>query len=88
MFDWHDGGPPGGAQWPRDSPTGSCRFPGCRRPARTVVAPAGPPLCRRHRLLLSFGGWRVVRAPDGSYAWTSPDGVRYHRRPSGGESED
>ncbi|MFJ3406616.1 HNH endonuclease [Promicromonospora sp. NPDC090134] len=39
------------------------------------------PLCRRHHLLKTHGGWGVVRdAGSGVTTWTSPSG-RVHRRP-------
>lgn len=69
----------------------TCRFPGCRAPARsgdldhaqswesggeTSVQNLGA-LCRRHHRLKTHGGWRLKSEPDGSCLWTSPHGKEY-----------
>jgi 5-methylcytosine-specific restriction endonuclease McrA len=38
------------------------------------------PLCRRHHRAKTHYGWTYQRAPDGSYAWTSPAGYRITSR--------
>jgi Domain of unknown function (DUF222) len=71
---------------------GTCRFPGCSRPAagcdidhaepwqaggRTDRANLGC-LCRRHHVLKTHGSWTLEsRAPDGSVRWRGPDGRVY-----------
>ena len=71
---------------------GTCRFPGCSRPAagcdidhaepwqtggRTDRANLGC-LCRRHHVLKTHGNWTLeARAPDGSVRWRGPDGRVY-----------
>ena len=72
----------------------TCRFPGCRQPARrcdldhTVPYPAGPTnannlvsLCRHHHLLKHRAGWKVRQHPNGRLTWTSPAGRTYATRP-------
>ncbi|MEI2785196.1 MAG: DUF222 domain-containing protein [Candidatus Nanopelagicales bacterium] len=71
-----------------------CRFPGCRRTARScdldhiVAYPAGPtdvdnlqPLCRTHHRVKTHGGWHVERGPNNTMIWTSPRGKRYTSHP-------
>ncbi|MCK9794063.1 HNH endonuclease [Isoptericola sp. 4D.3] len=67
---------------------GSCRFPGCTRPAprcdvdHTVAWADGgrttadnlAHLCRRHHVLKHETRWRAHQEPDGSLVWTSPTG--------------
>jgi hypothetical protein len=68
---------------------GTCRFPHCRRSARTAdldhVVPWDEgggsdrrnlmPLCRRHHVLKTHGNWTSVRRRgDGSVEWRAPDG--------------
>lgn len=69
----------------------TCRFPGCRAPARlsdldhaqswetggTTSAQNLGALCRRHHQLKTHGGWKLESASDGSCIWTSPHGKRY-----------
>lgn len=69
----------------------TCRFPGCRAPARsgdldhaqswesggeTSVQNLGA-LCRRHHRLKTHGGWQLKSETDGSCLWTSPHGKQY-----------
>ena len=69
----------------------TCRFPGCRAPARladldhahsweeggaTSAANLGA-LCRRHHRLKTHGGWKLASESDGSCTWTSPEGKTY-----------
>lgn len=69
----------------------TCRFPGCRAPARsgdldhaqswesggeTSIANLGA-LCRRHHQLKTHGGWQLESKSDGSCLWTSPHGKQY-----------
>lgn len=69
----------------------TCRFPGCRAPARsgdldhaqswesggeTSMANLGA-LCRRHHQLKTHGGWQLESKSDGSCLWTSPHGKQY-----------
>lgn len=69
-----------------------CRFPGCRRSARsadldhTVRYPDGPTaagnlaaLCRRHHRLKHEGGWQLAQKPGGSLLWTTPGGGHTYR---------
>ena len=71
-----------------------CRFPGCRRPARScdldhiVPWPTGATdvanlqaLCRYHHRIKTHTGWRVERGPDNTTIWISPRGKRYTSRP-------
>ena len=69
----------------------TCRFPGCRQPARTADIDHAQPweegghtslenlglLCRRHHRLKTHGNWRLESHPDGSCEWTSPAGKKY-----------
>jgi len=74
---------------------GTCRFPGCPRPAElcdldhqipwdqggtTDRANMGP-LCRRHHRLKTHTGWQLKRNPDASVTWISPAGLTYRVRP-------
>ncbi len=72
----------------------TCRFPGCRKPAKRCDVdhqtpfPEGPTsagntgvLCRHHHRLKTMGGWRVRHLEDDSFLWTSPLGRRYLTRP-------
>ncbi len=69
----------------------TCRFPGCRQPARisdldhaqswedggsTSPDNLGV-LCRRHHQLKTHGGWKLLSRHDGSCHWTSPLGKEY-----------
>lgn len=69
----------------------TCRFPGCRAPARsgdldhaqswesggeTSLQNLGA-LCRRHHRLKTHGGWQLKSEMDGSCLWTSPHGKQY-----------
>lgn len=69
----------------------TCRFPGCRAPARlgdldhaqswedggrTSAQNLGA-LCRRHHRLKTHGGWKLASELDGSCTWTSPEGKEY-----------
>lgn len=78
----------------RDS---TCVFPGCRIPARSsdldhrVSHPEGgpthtanlAPLCRHDHRLKHEGGWKLTRAADGTYNWTSRLGQKYVTYPQG-----
>jgi hypothetical protein len=69
----------------------TCRFPGCRQPARladidharswesggTTSAENLGALCRRHHRLKTHGGWGLESQSDGACIWTSPDGKTY-----------
>lgn len=72
----------------------TCRFPGCRQPARrcdldhTVPYPHGPTsagnlaaLCRHHHRLKHLAGWQVEQPAPGVLLWTSPAGHRYRTDP-------
>jgi hypothetical protein len=75
---------------------GTCRFPGCTRAAArcdvdhavawgdggaTDRSNLGP-LCRRHHVLKTHGGWRIeATRSDGSVVWGGPDGQRYAFHP-------
>lgn len=69
----------------------TCRFPGCRAPARladfdhaqswesggrTSAENLGA-LCRRHHRLKTHGGWQLESNSDGACIWTSPEGKKY-----------
>lgn len=69
----------------------TCRFPGCRAPARltdidhaqswesggaTSAQNLGV-LCRRHHRLKTHGGWQLESKSDGSCMWISPEGKSY-----------
>jgi hypothetical protein len=69
----------------------TCRFPGCRAPARladldhaqswedggSTSAQNLGALCRRHHRLKTHGGWGLESEADGSCMWTSPEGKKY-----------
>ena len=69
----------------------TCRFPGCRQPARTADIDHAHPwatggmtspenmglLCRRHHRMKTVGGWDLESFADGSCRWTSPSGKIY-----------
>jgi Domain of unknown function (DUF222) len=72
----------------------TCRFPGCRQPARrcdldhVTPWPAGPTtaanliaVCRHHHRLKHSGRWQVRAARDGTVTWTAPTGRTYTTRP-------
>ena len=69
----------------------TCRFPGCRQPARITDIDHAQPweeggetslenmglLCRRHHRMKTHGGWKLESFPDGSCKWFSPAGREY-----------
>lgn len=70
-----------------------CRFPGCRQPAprcdldHAIPWPAGRtnpenlgPLCRRHHVLKTHGGWALEPHPPG-WQWRSPAGFTINDQP-------
>jgi hypothetical protein len=72
----------------------TCRFPGCRQPARkcdldhTVHYPEGPTaptnlgtLCRHHHRLKHESDWNLTQHHDGVFRWTSPTGREYTTTP-------
>ena len=72
----------------------TCRFPGCRQPARRcdldhiIAWPAGPTtpgnlaaLCRHHHRLKHQTLWTVHAQPGGRLHWTSPTGHGYLTEP-------
>ena len=72
-----------------------CLFPGCPAPVWYCDADHSTPhdqggctdpdncglLCRRHHRLKTHTGWTWTRHPDGTPAWTSPDGHIWTRPP-------
>jgi hypothetical protein len=73
----------------------TCRFPGCRQPARrcdldhVVPWPDGPTtaenlaaLCRHHHRLKHQTRWAVRAGPGGDLVWTSPAGQHYPTSPA------
>ena len=75
---------------------GTCRAPGCPRPAarcdcdHVIPYPTGPTsltnscsLCRRHhRLKTHAPGWHLTIHPDGHTTWTTPTGTRHTTHPT------
>jgi hypothetical protein len=75
---------------------GTCRAPGCTRPAARCDCdhvgpyPAGPTtltntcsLCRRHhRLKTHAPDWQITMTPDGHVTWTTPTGSRVTTDPA------
>ena len=75
---------------------GTCRFPGCYRPACRCEldhiiswADGGCTnaanivlVCCRHHHMKHDTDWTLTAAPDGSYTWTSPTGRRHHVEPT------
>ena len=72
----------------------TCRFPGCRQPARRCdldhndAYPDGATepgnlccLCRHHHRLKHRGRWSMLHEPDDSIVWTSPVGRTYVTTP-------
>jgi hypothetical protein len=72
----------------------TCRWPGCSMAARrcdkdhSIPFPHGctcvenlVSLCRRHHLLKTFGDWKVLLLPDGTYQVTDPTGHVYITKP-------
>jgi hypothetical protein len=72
----------------------TCRWPGCSIAARrcdkdhSIPYPKGctcianlVSLCRRHHLLKTFGKWKVMLLPDGTYQVTDPTGHVYITKP-------
>lgn len=73
----------------------TCRFPGCRRPARrcdvdhvTAWADGGATancnlecLCEKHHRLKHEMGWTPTLEPDGAVRWRSPLGLTYWTAP-------
>jgi uncharacterized protein DUF222/HNH endonuclease len=69
----------------------TCRFPGCRRPARLCDLDHDQPwdnggetnsdnisaLCPRHHNAKHHAGWQIKHRQDGSHEWSSPTGHRY-----------
>ena len=73
---------------------GTCRFPGCTRPARrcdldhVIPWPNGPTqvanlhcLCQHHHRAKHEAGWILAMTPDGVCTWTSPLGQDYTTHP-------
>jgi hypothetical protein len=73
---------------------GTCRFPGCSRPAKrteidhVVPWPHGPTqvsnlhcLCKHHHRAKHEAGWRLSMTPAGVCTWTSPTGQTYLTHP-------
>ncbi len=70
----------------------TCRFPGCRQPARISDIDHAIPweeggetnlenlglLCRRHHRLKTHGDWKLTSHKDGSCEWISPLGKKYY----------
>jgi len=73
-----------------------CSFPGCQRPARqcqldhivewqdggTTSEGNLQPVCLRHHICKTVGGWTVSRDHDGWITWASPAGNTYTTRPT------
>jgi 5-methylcytosine-specific restriction endonuclease McrA len=76
----------------------TCRFPGCRRPARLCDLDHGDAwraggetnsdnvaaLCQRHHNAKHDAGWRVKLRSDRRYEWASPTGHTYVKPPDDG----
>jgi hypothetical protein len=73
---------------------GTCRFPGCRQPARRCdldhvqAWPAGPTaannliaLCRHHHRLKHSGLWSITTTGNGTVTWTTPTGRTHTTHP-------
>ncbi len=73
---------------------GTCRFPGCGRPARgcdidhVIPFPVGATvltnlvcLCRHHHRAKHRTGWQLSMSPEGICVWTSHTGRRYTTHP-------
>jgi Domain of unknown function (DUF222) len=73
---------------------GTCRFPGCRQPAKrcdldhTTPYPQGTTsadnlaaLCRHHHRLKHDTQWQVQQHADGTLTWTAPTGHQYTTQP-------
>ncbi|MDQ4502689.1 DUF222 domain-containing protein [Sinomonas sp. ASV322] len=75
---------------------GTCRFPGCTRPAdrcepdhTTEWQDGGTTdphnlafLCRKHHALKSIGAWTYTHTRDGNLRWRSPLGRTHHTEPA------
>ena len=74
----------------------TCRFPGCRRPARRCDLDHVQPwprggtdednlecLCEKHHHLKHETGWTPTLEPDGAVRWRSPVGLTYWTQPGG-----
>ena len=75
----------------------TCVFPFCTRPAASCdcdhVIPFGrggptcscntAPACRRHHRAKTHGGWTSLALEAGHYLWRSPNGLWFHRGPTG-----
>ncbi len=73
----------------------TCRNPVCRRPAarcdqdHTVAYQRGGrtcrcnlgSLCRVHHQLKQLPGWRLSQDTEGTFTWTTPAGLAYHKEP-------
>ena len=76
----------------------TCRFPGCRHPARRCDIDHGDPyprgrtsvrnlccLCRHHHRLKHERNWTIEHGKDATITWTSPTGRIYRTTPEGHE---
>ena len=75
----------------------TCVFPFCTRPAASCdcdhVIPFGrggptcscntAPACRGHHRAKTHGGWTSLALEAGHYLWRSPNGLWFHRGPTG-----
>jgi hypothetical protein len=86
--------PPAGLARHVTARDGTCRFPGCRQPARRCDLdhvqpwPAGPTaatnliaLCRHHHRLKHSGRWQIVTDDNGAVTWTTPTGRSHTTHP-------